>query len=105
MGLRPHFLMLINTKKTPNWREDASLTCEVEYKKKFAWLRVSCSDGTKVWFKSYYKKYEHWVEVSSTHGYFDDDRYCHTDFVEYVSEADYIVRILTEGLSETQRKV
>jgi hypothetical protein len=88
--------MLINTKKTPNWREDSSLKCNTEYKRKFAWYRITCSDGTKVWFGHYYRKYEHWTEVWNSS--ISKDMHRHTDLVEYVSEAEYIVRKLAEEL-------
>jgi hypothetical protein len=59
-----------------------------------------CDDGTKVWFKFYYKKYEIW-----SHGRFgvkgslnfDENDYLHTDFIGCLTEADYIVCRLVEG--------
>jgi hypothetical protein len=80
----------------PNWRNDPGLSSTSEYRKKFAFRPVICSDGSKVWFKSYYKKYELW-----SHGknipYCDED-YLHTDFIENITEAEFIIRKLAETL-------
>ncbi len=79
----------------PNWRDE--LTCVGIYKKKFALLPKECADGTKVWFKYYYSKYNIWTPHHSIR-VFDDTDYHHKDFVEDITEAEYIVRKLTEGL-------
>jgi hypothetical protein len=79
----------------PNWRLDPGLSSIFEYKKKFALWPVKCSDGTKVWFKFYYKKYELWSHTGFGGGNgFNDNEYLHTDFVGTLSEADYIVEKL-----------
>jgi len=80
-----------------SWRNDPGLSSVVEYKRRFAYLPVTCADGTRIWCESYYKKYLHW---GHSHGnkIFDDDDYGHTDFVENITEAEYIIRKLAETL-------
>jgi len=95
MGLRPHFYML--HKPPDNWRNDPGLSAAIEYKRSFALRPIICCDGTKVWFKFYYKKYEHWSHSKSGKVYYDEG-YLHTDFIENVSEAEYIIRKLAENL-------
>lgn len=99
MGLRPHFSMAFNNTLTPpgNWRNDPGLSSRINYERSFALWPVKCCDGTKVWFKFYYKKYELWSH-GGTSKVFRDDEYLHTDFIEDVSEAEYIVRKLAENL-------
>ncbi len=74
-----------------NWRNDPGLICEIDYKKKFAILPVTCHDGVKVWLSYYYTLYYHW-------GYRNiEDSYYHTDQLDNITEAEYIIRKLTEG--------
>jgi hypothetical protein len=81
----------------PNWRNDPGLTSKSEYRKRFAFLRpVMCSDGTKVWMKSYYKKYDLWSHGDNVSYY--DEGYLHTDFIENITEQEYIIRKLAETL-------
>jgi hypothetical protein len=78
-----------------NWRDE--LTSYPLYKKRFAIMPTECSDGTKVWFKFYYSKYNIWT-VSHGHKIYEDDNYYHhADFVERITEAEYICRRLIEG--------
>ena len=77
----------------PNWRNEPGIVSTSKYKRSFAILPVVCSDGKKIWFKSYYKKYIIYITKYSTEG---DN--AHIDFCENVSEADYIVRKLSENL-------
>jgi hypothetical protein len=95
-GLVPHFLMTYKDIDPPNWRHDPGLKSKSEYRKRFAFRPVVCSDGTKVWFKSYYKKYEQWSHGDGASYY--DEGYLHTDFIENVTEADFIIRKLAETL-------
>lgn len=76
----------------PNWRNDNGLKSVVEYKKRFAYLKTECADGSIVWLKPYYKKYKIWSS-----GY-DDGNYSHTDFIENITEAEYLVRMLSDNL-------
>ena len=80
-----------------NWRDDPGLESQTEYKRRFAVLPVRCSDNTLVFFKHYYSKFIHW---GYRHGKYDNlnDYYLHTDFIENISEAEYIVRKLSENL-------
>ncbi len=71
-----------------DWREE--LDCNIFYKKKFALTSVLCSDGTKVLWKNYYAQYK---EYSNKF----DESDTHTDHVENITEAEYIVRKLIEG--------
>ena len=73
--------------KINNWRDELQ-SCTT-YKKKFAFVGVNLSDGDKIWFKSYYRKY---IIYGS-----DDVHRGHVDFVENISEAEYIVRKLQEN--------
>jgi len=79
---------------SPSWRDELSHT--THYKKVFAVRSVICSDGTKVWLKNYYKKYRIWGHMPADS--FSKRDYSHTDFVENITEAEYIVRKLAESL-------
>lgn len=76
-----------------NWRDDHGIKPYPFYKRKFAIRSVACSDGTIVWMKYYYKKYIRW-----TAEYKESREGGHVDFIENVSEGDYIVRKLAENL-------
>jgi len=80
-----------------NWRNDPGISSVVEYKKRFAFTPVKCSDGTRIWWEPYYEKFLTW---SAGHGrvFNDDDEYGHRESVEYITEADYIIRKLSETL-------
>lgn len=84
---------------SPNWRDE--LTKHVVYKKRFAILPTKCSDDSMVWMKVYYKKYIIWNHHSS---FVPEDvldfmnKNEHTDFIENVTEEDYLVRKLAEAL-------
>ena len=79
-----------------NWRNDPGLVSKPKYRKKFAFLPTRCSDNTKVWMKFYYKKYTLWFHGEDAFRY--DDEYLHTDSIENITEAEYIVRKLAETL-------
>jgi len=81
----------------PNWRDDPGLSSVCEYRRRFALWPVKCCDGTSAFFNFYYKKYELWSHSGSGKVFSEDD-YLHTDFIECVSEAEYIVRKLAENL-------
>jgi hypothetical protein len=86
-------------KPEDNWRNDPGLSCVVVYKKKFALFPRKCEDGTKVWLKNYYTKYEYFgfKRSMSSLDIHDGDNY-HIDQLEDITEAEYIVRRLTEGI-------
>jgi hypothetical protein len=79
---------------SPNWRDDVTLEHHSFYKKKWAFRPVICSDGTKVWFNNYYSYFRIWRNkhhsVSGT--------YRHCDFIENITEAEYLVRKLADNL-------
>lgn len=77
--------------KQLDWREDNGLVSSSIYKRKYALFPKICADGTRVWLKYYYSKYILWGHRSKTSGH------GHTDYIEDISEAEYIVRKLTEG--------
>ncbi len=79
-----------------NWREDHGMKSRVVYKKKLAFMPVTCHDGVKVWLKPYYAKYLVWGSIENVNSY-DDEAYYHTDFIENITEAEYIVRKLSEN--------
>ena len=83
-----------------DWRNDPGLSALTEYKRKFALWPIICEDGTRVWFKHYYKKYKHWGHYEILAGYenIPEDNYVHTEYIENVSESKYIVRKLAENL-------
>lgn len=70
------------------WRE--GLEKEIVYKRKFAFFKTICVSET-VWLSWYYSKYYIWT---NSHRYIADDAHGHTDFVENITEAEYIIRIL-----------
>lgn len=76
-----------------SWRLEAGLTKKSVYKKKFAIVPRVCSDGTRVWFKTYFDKYEIW-----NHPVASEETLGHTDFIESITEEEYIVRKLAETL-------
>ena len=86
----------MNKNQEPNWRNDKGLICNIEYRKKFALWRVTCSDGSKVWLEYYYKRYDHWSNVNQSINDFEPES-VHKEYVECITEAEYIVRKITEG--------
>lgn len=85
--------------KPNDWRNDPGLTSTVIYKKKFALLPRRCEDGTLVWLKNYYTKFQFWgfrrsITMANVLDYRDD---LHEDKLENITEAEYIIRKLTEG--------
>ena len=79
-----------------SWRDDPGLSSFNTYKKRFAFWPVICEDGTKVWWKNYYSTYRHW-NVEYLIGDHSEDRRHHVDFTGHITEAEYIVRKLTEN--------
>jgi len=80
--------------KIEDWREVEGFEGIPEYKKRFAFLPKTCSDGSVVFLKNYYEKYLHWVREASH--FLEKDFHAHTDFVENITEAEYIVRKLSD---------
>lgn len=71
------------------WRQ--GLEQEIVYKRRFAFLKTTCSSNETVWMSWYYSVYHIWKDRSScTMG--------HTDFVENITEAEFIVRRLSDGI-------
>ena len=82
-----------------SWRDDPGLILEVEYKKKFAWLPTKVSKN-KIWLKTYYSKYHNWgCSYMSVRNSKEHYASCyHQDFVENISESEYLVRKLADNL-------
>jgi len=80
-----------------DWRDDPGMTVISEYKRHFAFFPVECADSEIVWLRHYYKKFRVWGTGTLVDGYEDADYY-HRDFVENITEAEYIVRKLAENL-------
>lgn len=83
-----------------NWRNDTGLTSCVVYKKKFALFPHKCEDNTVVWLKNYYTKYKYWgwrcgITAADISTRIDE---LHEDKLEDITEEEYIVRRLTEGI-------
>jgi hypothetical protein len=78
-----------------NWRNDPNMVSTTFYKKRFALFPIMSIDGEKVWLKNYYKKYILWGH--SGQYLHPGGAYGHIDFIEDISEAEYIVRRLKEG--------
>jgi hypothetical protein len=76
----------------PNWRHESGMIASTRYIKKFAFIKTQCSDGTEVWLKNYYKKYEVWNSS------FLEGEDFHIDFIENITEAEYIIRKLADNL-------
>jgi len=83
--------MLMDTDHT-DWRNESGLDVTSFYKKKFSFFRTTCSDGEIVLFKIYYKKYNNWNSS------FRDYNNGHVDFVENITEAEYLTRKLADNL-------
>ncbi len=79
--------------ESPNWRDDGGLVHKPLYKKRWALRPITCADGTRVWFKSYYSYYRLWAT-----SHFESEDYQHKDFIENITEAEYIVRKLADSL-------
>ena len=72
-----------------NWRNDPGLKSVVIYRKKFAFLPITCKCGTQVWLKNYYTKYILW---GTSHILAENEMYnLHTDKLENITEEDYII--------------
>jgi hypothetical protein len=78
-----------------NWRNDPGLQSTTVYKKRFAILPATCQDGSRVWLKNYYRKYILWGYRSQVT---DHEESLHEDKCEIITEAEFIVRKLTEGI-------
>jgi hypothetical protein len=89
--------IIIEGARKSTWRDDPGLSSVSCYRKKFAFFPKRCTDSTLVWFKYYYTKYEIWSHGQKP-GSYDDSEYSHTDKVEDITEAEYIVRKLAERL-------
>lgn len=76
--------------QVPNWRDDRQLTSVNIYKKRWAFFPVLCTGNESVWFKRYYSKYRIWGDA--------DDKTAHRDFLENITEAEYIIRKLSEDV-------
>lgn len=76
------------------WR--AELVSTPVYKQKYAWLPQLTISGEIIWLTRYYRVYKIWdtehthVDITVIHG--------HRDVVGNITEADYIVRKLSESL-------
>jgi hypothetical protein len=80
--------------ESPSWRDDTTLEAHPVYKKKWAFKPITCADGTKVWFKTYYTYYNVWGNKHHD----NTGIYRHRDFVENITEAEYLVRKLADNL-------
>ena len=87
--------MAISGDKKMTWRDDPGLSTTASYKKCFALLPKTSDDGQKMWLVNYYKKYLTW---GSGRGVTWDDSEGHTELVELITEAEYLVRKLAEKL-------
>lgn len=67
----------------------------VVYKKKFAIWPVRCSDGSFAWLVTYYKKYMFWGIIFNIDA---EETYANVDHMENITEAEYMVRKLSEKL-------
>lgn len=76
-----------------SWRLEAGLTKKSVYKKRFAYVPRLCSDGSSVWFKMYYDMYEIWNHPAAS-----EQTLGHTDFIESITEEEYIIRKLADTL-------
>jgi hypothetical protein len=76
-----------------SWRIKAGLVKNPVYKRKFAFIPKLCADGTRVWFRMYYDKYEIWKYPGGP-----GHEFGHKDFIESITEEEYIVRKLAETL-------
>jgi len=88
--------MSYNDPAPDNWRSDPGLSSVSLYKKRFALIPVKCSSGESVLFKSYYKKFLIWTHGDTAN--LVEENYLHTDFIENITESEYIVRKLAETL-------
>lgn len=77
------------------WRSDPSMVSVSKYKKSFAIFPVTCEDGKRIWLKPFYKKYITWGHMRNSK-IFNDDEYGHTEFIENISEDEFLVRKLSE---------
>lgn len=86
-----------------SWRDDPNMMSKTTYKKRFAFWQIVCEDGTKIWWKNYYSVYRHWATsyftpIGTNPGMFSEDMEYHTDYVGRITEAEYLVRKLSESL-------
>ena len=91
--------MTIRNIPTPSWRNEPGIMSVNRYKKCFALFPVTCSDGKKVWFETYYSKYIiSGNDIINSTNYTGGEIHLHSDFVENITEAEYLVRRLSESL-------
>lgn len=73
------------------WRDDAGMNSELRYKKHFAYRPIITEEGVKVWWKNYYSVHRHWWAAY-------ENGMHHVEKAGYITEAEYLVRKLTEGI-------
>lgn len=86
-----------NINQPEDWRSDQSLIPKTSYKKSFAIFPVTCSGNQRIWLRVYYKKYITWSHSRGSR-VFNDDDYGHTDFIENITEDEFLVRKIAERL-------
>jgi len=75
-----------------DWRDDSDINRTYRYSRKFAILPKRCNSGELVWLRFYYSKYQY---AGHAHQSIDT---LHKDFIENITESEYIVRKLAENL-------
>ena len=75
-----------------DWRNESGLKCITTYKKRFSVFPTRCADGTLLWMKYYYVKYNTW---NSRYNY--DGSNGHREKIEIIDEETYMMRKLAEG--------
>jgi hypothetical protein len=84
---------------TGNWRNDPGLESYILYKKKFAITPITSHDGQRIWMRTYYAKYTIWSGYDQNPGSLSSNTsYRHTDFIENITEEEYIVRKISDVL-------
>lgn len=90
--------MYIDDIDSNNWRNDPGIKSTIIYGKKFALIPTKCHCGASVWLKNYYVKYVYWgTRVLDPNDKNFDKFDMHIDTLEKITEAEYLVRKLTEG--------
>jgi hypothetical protein len=89
---------MMGDKALPEWRHEPGMAFKSFYKKRFAFYPIDLSNGDHIFWEAYYSKYTTWDSDYTFSAVESNDGYGHTDLVENISEAEYIVRKLAENL-------
>jgi hypothetical protein len=81
-----------------DWREDHGISVKIQYMQKFAWLPVRLTDGTKIFWKKYYKGYQCLYYREREQSFRNDG------YVDSISEEEYLFKTLSGDIDSKGRQ-